>query len=393
MNDKISIACLTSDLLGGSSFSINYNMMLIISGILENFDIQCIDIFTHNINDGSDCSFTEIQNDFEVFLPKDRIRIFKEDAVDYLNSADRVASYSVLFVQMYVWSEAVERAKQLNPDLKVISWIHSLLCQEYIANMQRKWIGYDNFLDMQKRLLDQADMVITDSQFDNVNAKRFHNNIIKKSKVIYPVSSIIPVKENFCDVSGIKETSSIKLLYSGRWEYRKGVEQLIECFFRCYTEFGMKLDILSDSNYLEDYENIFQSPSVKRKFESLCSCGAVRMIRWKRSRTEYIEYVKNNCDIAVIPSLYDPFNIIAYDCFCLGKPMVLSRFCGVEELISDECDSVVKVNPFDVDDLYSGILELSHRIINQSSIRVEKPDYLHKNMISDFVEVLSHLTK
>ena len=147
----------------------------------------------------------------------------------------------------------------------------------------------------------------------------------------------------------------------------RSIEQLVDSFFHCHTQYGMELHILSDYLYMENFDRLFLSPDNAVKFKSLLDRGAISLTGWKRDRVEYISFICEQCDTLVVPSLYDPFNIITYDAIQMGVPVVLSRFCGVNELLPEDCGRVVRTNPYDAYDLFKSIEEmflgLQHREI------------------------------
>jgi len=390
MNKSISIACLTSDLLGGRSFSINYHLLLMIRGLIDNFDVFGIYIYNFKINDTIQYSFNNIQKDFNIYLPTDKVRVIEVDKMENIEISRNLAKYEIVYSHLYIWSDALLNAKRINSNLKIVSTIHSIVMMEYITNKQRKWIGFDNFLRLQKITLAISDHIIFVSKYEKENARRLHGDIIKNSTYYYPVPEINTVK-NRINTYKISKYSDLKLLFSGRWEYRKGIEQLIDCYFQCYAKYKMKLEILSDYNYLENYYNLFRSPVVKDKYTCLIACGAIQMIKWKRSREEYLEFLQQENSIAIVPSLYDPFNITAFDCITLGTPLVLSRFCGIEELVPDSCDLIYKVNSYDPESIYEGIMTISNRLLQSNFLKMERLNYTVKDSISVLVKVLNEI--
>ncbi|WP_303011265.1 glycosyltransferase [uncultured Bacteroides sp.] len=366
MKNKMSIACLTADLLGGRSFSINYHLFTVINAILENDSVSSIHLYTTSINDCSSCSLIEIQADFHIRFPQSRVFIHEMDSKDILFAGEALSGFDLLICEMFVWGDSVKYARSMRPSIKVIYCVHSILQQELIANAQNKWIGFDHFHRLQREMMGMADCLIFDSEMDREYASRFFPDIIRRSSVIYPVSAPMQGLECTWDITKVS-FSRFRLLYAGRWEYRKGIEQLIDCFFHCHTQYGMELVVLSDYFYMENFDRLFLSPDNAAKFKALLDRGAIRLIGWKRDRAEYISFICGQCDSLVVPSLYDPFNIVAYDAVQMGVPVVLSRFCGVSELIPDTYGRVVKANPYDGYDLFKSV-EKMYRSLQEREI-------------------------
>jgi len=364
------IAFLTTDLLGERSYSINYHLLLSIRNLLFIMEDEQLTIFTCNINSKVQRSFIEIIAENDIDIPFNRLECKSLDYKDYNSNGQILSQYDVLFTEMYVWCDTISIAKDLNPALKVVTWIHSLLRQEYICNRHAKWIEYDLYVNMQERLIMLSDRVVFDSNYDKDLAMRFYN-MGDKFVTIYPV----PNQANLSHRNYVKENkTTIRLMYAGRWEYRKGIENLVPAIFKCFTEKGMTLTILSDANFLSNYKDLFVSPVVLRMFECLMEKGTIKIIPWKNSRADYIEYMKDNADIVVIPSLYDPFNIVVYDCINNAIPVVVSNFCGVTELLNDDM-LVERINPYDAESIVEGI----NRIMTKMKYHQESTQFLYNN--------------
>lgn len=366
MKNNVSVACLTADLLGGRSFSINYHLFTVINAICENISISSIHLYTTSINDFSSGSLQEIQADFHIHFPCSRIHVHEMDSRDISLAGKALSGFDLLVCEMFVWSDSIKYARSMNSGVKVIYCVHSILQQEWIANAQNKWVGFEHFHRLQRELVAVADHLVFDSCMDREYASRFFPDILHRSSVIYPIPVPICGFDRTWDVTRVS-FPKFRLLYAGRWEYRKGIEQLVDSFFHCHTQYGMELHILSDYLYMENFDRLFLSPDNAVKFKSLLDRGAISLTGWKRDRVEYISFICEQCDTLVVPSLYDPFNIITYDAIQMGVPVVLLRFCGVNELLPEDCGRVVRTNPYDAYDLFKSIEEmflgLQHREI------------------------------
>lgn len=378
-----SISFLTTDFLGNRSYSINYHLLISIRNLLEIIDCERLTIITCSINSKSQRSFWEILTENDIEIPIERVKCEQLDYRDVAGNSIVLSAYDVVFTEMYVWYDSIYAAKTLNPNLKIVTWIHSLLRQEYICNRHSKWIGFELFVNMQEKLIDISDRVIFDSIYDKDLANRFYN-CESKSVVIYP----IPDSANCpTEMAGSSHGDNLRLVYAGRWEYRKGVENLIRTFFKCHSEHNMHLTILSDTNFLKNYKDLIVNPVVLRMFECLNEKGAITIMPWKNSRQDYINFLKSKADIVIIPSLYDPFNIIVYDCIMNEIPVVVSNFCGVTELINDNM-MVERVNPYDPIDIVNGILKIKNR---GKGIRPFIIAYNRDNAKNDLIELYKQL--
>lgn len=348
------IAFLTTDLLGERSYSINYHLLFFSRCLLENYKDVRIIVFTSEINSKNQNSLTQIliQNDIDV--PTERIEVCTCNYRDYLIIGEKIATCNVAICEIYIWSNCLEHAKKINPNIKIISWIHSLLQQEFVCNRHSRWIDYELFITMQETLLRMADELIFDSKYDLDLSNRYYETK-SKSTYIYPIPDCKITPSRFFDIN------NVSLIYPGRWEYRKGIETIIRSAFKLYVEYGMILYILSDTNYINGFENLFVDKISSHLFKCMIEKGAIRTIPWINSRNEYLLFLRQKSFIAIIPSLYDPFNIVAYDCINNNIPLVISNFCGITELITEEM-LVEKVNPFNQISIFNGVTKIVDRI-------------------------------
>lgn len=375
------IAFLTTDLLGNRAFSINSHLMLMLYVLKDMLQDTQIYILTSSINSEPVFSFRQVKEQHAVPDSQLNIEVLTIDYRKVEEAAEILSSCDTVFSEMFIWAPVVMEAKRLNPNIRVLYWIHSLLAEEMICNRHSKWIDYELFEKMQKDLISVADKIILDSKYDCDLCDRFYNSN-NKSTIIYPVP--IPY------ISKSKANSSGKnIFFTGRWEYRKGMEYLVRAFFKLHTEDpSVKLTMLSDMNYIDDFERVFNDNAVKHMFECLLEKGSINLVPWINLRTNYIDFVKREATVVVLPSLYDPFNIIAYDCVVNSIPLVLSNFCGVTEIIKDY-SRVERINPFDSTQIYHSIKNLLGKCYDADDANANKCNYNINDFQRDLIKVFN----
>lgn len=375
------IAFLTTDLLGNRAFSINFHLLLMLYVLRDILRDMHVYIISSNINSEPVFSFTQVREQHTIPVPSFDMEVM---VVDYRNvdeAARILSSCDTVFSEMYIWAPAILEAKKMNPNIKVLYWIHSLLVEEMICNRHSKWIGYNLFEKMQNDLINVADKIVLDSRYDCDLCDRFYNSHAKSS-IIYPVP--LPYLSK-CKLHNTEKT----IFYTGRWEYRKGMEYLIRAFFKLYTEDpSVKLIMLSDMNYIDNFESVFYDNTVAHMFKWLMEKGVITLSPWINMRTEYIDFVKREATVVVLPSLYDPFNIIAYDCAVNSIPMVLSNFCGVTEIIND-FSKIERINPFDSTQIYHSMKKLIESSYDTEDSDIKKCSYNINDFQRDLTKVLN----
>ncbi len=373
------IAFLTTDLLGNRAFSINSHLLLMLYVLRDILRDMHVYILSSNINSKPVFSFSQVREQHSIPVPSFDMEVM---VVDYRNvdeAARILSSCDTVFSEMYIWAPAILEAKKINPQIKVFYWIHSLLAEEMICNRHSKWIDYSLFEKMQKDLITIADKIVLDSHYDCDLCDRFYNSQAKSS-IIYPV----PLPHLSKCKPHYKEKT---IFYTGRWEYRKGMEYLIRAFFKLYSEDpSVKLTMLSDMNYIDNFESVFYDNTVTHMFKCLLEKGVINLAPWINKRTEYIDFVKREATVVVLPSLYDPFNIIAYDCAVNSIPMVLSNFCGVTEIIND-FSKIERINPFDSTQIYHSMKKLIESSCDTEDFDINKCSYNLNDFQRDLIKL------
>ncbi len=116
-----------------------------------------------------------------------------------------------------------------------------------------------------------------------------------------------------------------ELLFAGRLEYEKGVQDLLAALPRIRrTHPGTTLAVAGSGTQQEWLEEL------ARKHRVL---GAVRFLG-SVERSELIELM-HRCAAIVLPSRYEPFGIIALEAAATGIPLVVSTAGGLGEAVAD----------------------------------------------------------
>lgn len=371
-----SIAFLSVDFLGNKSYSINYYIGMLLSYAQDHVPDGPdgkYTIYSHRGSDGITYTFDEIMRDY-------RIEHYPPVQVKQLNAyelepgvLEEIAGHDLILCTIYFWGDALEELRRRNPRARILYWVPSILGHEHVITKQTRWYQYDLSLESQRKAVAAADHVMFNSESDRTHGHRYFAKLLRDSSAVYPIPLVheqprprpVPDRDGHGIVFGT----------AGRWEYRKGFQFVVEAFFRYYAEHGHgRLRIMSQmlqSNF--DLELVMELGTV-RKFKHLHAQGAIELTDWSNQRSVYTDFLQG-CDVMVLPSLYDPFNIIGYDCLNLEIPLILSTFCGVEEVI-DEGPYLHKVNPMDIGSLHDSMVQLAETIRRRPG---ERPGYQIKH--------------
>ncbi|GHS96442.1 hypothetical protein AGMMS50276_14840 [Synergistales bacterium] len=287
---------------------------------------------------------------------------------------DELAAHDVLLVNIFHWGSVISRLKAKFPHIKVIYYIHSLLVCENAACGGLSGERFALDLKNQESLIAAADGVIFPSHAEADYARRLYG-IKKPTTVVYPLP-IIPARvleEPDFLPSFVKRRAPleervdnrIKFVYIGRCVRQKGLETLVDAFFKFFTRSNRKslLTFVSDSNEIEEISETL-SDRAKGKFRFLQAQNAIHLIDWINSRKRYLEFLHSlliQNSIVIAPSLYDPFNIAVYEALSFGIKTVVSRLAGVTELLPDAHEGPCRlINPTSPLDAYLGMLQMAN---------------------------------
>jgi glycosyltransferase involved in cell wall biosynthesis len=182
-------------------------------------------------------------------------------------------------------------------------------------------------------------------------------NGIDVSKFDFSVDSE-SIREKFCGLKNIKV-----ILFLGRLVYQKGVNVLIGAMPMILSRYStgkrdvklvivgegpMRTQLEKDAAYLGVLKNVV--------FTGYLDDDTVRSLL-------------KAADVVVVPSLYEPFGIVALEALAAKTPLVVSDVGGLAELIND--DEGVKVPPDDSESLAKSIVKILSAV-DEGRIEVEE---------------------
>ncbi len=113
------------------------------------------------------------------------------------------------------------------------------------------------------------------------------------------------------------------VLFAGRLEWEKGVHTLIEAVPRLRRRFpGLRVVIVGKGSQQEPLEALARRLRVTR---------SVRFTGWLTEGG--LRSVAAAADVAVVPSVYEPFGLVALESAALGTPLVVADTGGLAEIV------------------------------------------------------------
>ena len=141
---------------------------------------------------------------------------------------------------------------------------------------------------------------------------------------------------------GVKPGEKI-VLFIGRLTHQKGCEYLIRSIAYVSRYFEVKLLIVGDGYQRTELEQIALDSGTSDK---------VRFIGYLRD-SELNELLLSS-DVMVVPSIYEPFGVVALEAMAAGLPIVASNVDGLAEIIKHEENGIL-VFPKDSSSIAWGI--------------------------------------
>jgi glycogen(starch) synthase len=136
------------------------------------------------------------------------------------------------------------------------------------------------------------------------------------------------------------------VLYVGRLVYEKGIHILINAVPRVLQKTDAKFVIVGSGYMQEQLSNIVKSMGLEHK---VLFTGFVD--------EENLLKLQKIADVSVVPSLFEPFGIVALEAMAAKSPVIVSDTGGLSEIVDHDVTGV-KVYPNNADSLAWGITKI-----------------------------------
>jgi glycogen(starch) synthase len=136
------------------------------------------------------------------------------------------------------------------------------------------------------------------------------------------------------------------VLYVGRLVYEKGIHVLINAVPKVLEKVSAKFIIVGNGYMKEQLLNIVRSMGLEHKVLFEGFVDQATLLRHQK-----------NADVSVVPSLFEPFGIVALEAMAAKSPVVVSDTGGLSEIVEHDVTGV-KVYPNNPDSLAWGITKV-----------------------------------
>lgn len=153
------------------------------------------------------------------------------------------------------------------------------------------------------------------------------------------------------------------VLFVGRLVYEKGVHILVNAIPKVLEKINAKFVIVGNGYMKEQLSNIINHKDLTQK---VIFTGFVD--------DETLKKLQKCADVSVVPSLFEPFGIVALEAIAAKSPIIVSDTGGLSEIVEHDITGV-KVYPDNPDSLAWGITRV---LTNESYARLLKENAYKK---------------
>lgn len=263
---------------------------------------------------------------------------------------------------------------QKSHNIQLVHTYHFLAALEYPSRKKRPSIAQTR-LTLEKQILEQANCVVATSPQEQETLREL---VSSQGKIeVIPCGTdidkfrIMPKAEARAQL-GFGETDQI-VLYVGRFDTRKGVETLVKAVAMCHSKtkgnFRLILTGSNDPEQPEDHEK-------ERMIQLVETLGltSVTLFTGKLDH-DVLPLYYTASDVCVVPSLYEPFGLVAIEAMACGTPVVASNVGGLKFTVVPE-ETGLLVPPLDIEAFAAAIDRIlgdelwARKLRKQASARV-----------------------
>jgi len=181
------------------------------------------------------------------------------------------------------------------------------------------------------------------------------------------------------DISGC-----INLLFVGRIESKKGIDDLINACLLIDKKIDYKLTIVGGGDQFDQYRNIISQDEYLK--------SRVNLTGFINDRNELSKYYKNN-DLFVFPTHEEGFPRVLFDCMINKIPILTTMVGGIPGLLSPNinCLETKLKNPTDLSkkivyaiDNYDELCRYANKAHESLENYIKSDIVLHKDIISEY---------
>lgn len=179
--------------------------------------------------------------------------------------------------------------------------------------------GIDKYkYEIEKKGMEEADLVIAVSQYTKELINKFYGIPLEKIRVVYNASEMPEIEKSV----KLQMTGPL-ILFLGRITYQKGTNHLLHVARKVVDEIPNAKFVISGDGDM--YHEMINNAATLGLSGNIIFAGFLRGLQK--------ETVLNSCSLFVMPSLSEPFGIVALEAANFGMPVLVSKQSGARELL------------------------------------------------------------
>ncbi|TXC92408.1 glycosyltransferase family 4 protein [Metabacillus litoralis] len=235
--------------------------------------------------------------------------------------------YSFDLIHVHDWLTGIAGCALSNHTvMPLITTIHSTEKERKLGDFN---LLIEEITSYENELINKSDQIIVCSEYMKKLLKSKYD--VSSEKIEMISNGLIPEKYPLTDNS-TPLLSTPYLLAMGRLVTEKGFQLLLEAFSLIYKEFPEFNVVIAGAGPAE--------MSLKQQVSVLELEGRVFFPGYlhERERNVYLKF----CDMLIIPSLYEPFGIVALEAMIYSKPIVSFDVGGLADVLAPNRGIIVK---------------------------------------------------
>lgn len=215
---------------------------------------------------------------------------------------------------------------------------------EYLNNWRKKFYFY-----LSNQAIRHADEIITVSEWSKKDIHKYLKIANNKIKVAYP-----SVGEEFFKSSSSSEDNKILekygvfgryIFYIGGFDTRKNIPGLLEAFAKLSENYEVNdINLILGGEDKSRFSHLFTN--AKSEIDKLGIAEKVKMIGFIKQKD--LPALYRNCELYVLPSLYEGFGMMPLEAMVSGAPVAVSKTSSLPEVGGD---AVLYFNPHDTNEM------------------------------------------
>ena len=134
--------------------------------------------------------------------------------------------------------------------------------------------------------------------------------------------------------------ASLRVGFAGQWIERKGIEELLDSWQSVKSSLPKcELHLAGGPSVWKNASDVAGADAVTRRVRQMEQHGIIHCVGMLPRYA--MPQFWNSVDVAVVPSFYEPFGLVALEALACGVPVIASSVGGLKEIVTSECGLLV----------------------------------------------------